>query len=207
MSYQNYRPLGVGEIPIITKNLIIINVLLFVFCNFIIKGVDLNHFLNLYTYNTGNFKPYQLITHMFMHADFGHLIFNMFGLYLFGSKLENLWGQKRYINFYLICGLAASIIELAFLYYKNETGILLGASGAIAGLLGATAYLFPNSEISLFMFPPIKFKYFVPIYFAVSLYRGFAQADNIAHFAHIGGLIAGVIIVFIWNRTNRKNLY
>ncbi len=207
MSYQNYRPLSFGEIPFITKNLIIVNAIFFVFCNYIIKTIDLNHFLNLYTYNTGNFKPYQLITHMFMHVDFSHLIFNMFGLYLFGSKLENLWGQKRYLNFYLICGLIAGLIEIAFLYYINKPGVLLGASGAIAGLLGATAYLFPNSEISLFMFPPIKFKYFVPIYIVASLYRGFSQFDNIAHFAHLGGLFAGIIIVIIWNKTNRKNLY
>jgi membrane associated rhomboid family serine protease len=206
MSYQNYRPLGAGDIPFITKNLIIINVLIFVFSNFIITSNDLNTYLDLYPFSSDNFKPHQFITHMFMHASISHLVFNMFGLYLFGSNLENLWGAKRYINFYLLCGLIASFGQIAFSYYTHQGAILLGASGAIAGLLGATGFLFPNSEISLFMFPPIKYKYFVPLYVAVSWYKGYHQFDNTAHFAHIGGLISGIIIVIIWNKTN-KNFY
>jgi membrane associated rhomboid family serine protease len=206
MSYHNHRPLGIGEIPFITKNLIIINVLLFVFTTYIIHAVDLRPYLSLYTYNTGNFKPHQLITHMFMHSGWSHLLFNMFGLYMFGSHLENYWGPKRYINFYLLCGLIASFCQLAFLYSHNTPAVLVGASGAVAGLLGATGYLFPNSEVGLFMFPPIKYRYFVPIYFAVSWYKGYMQEDHTAHFAHVGGLVAGIIIVLIWNKTN-KNFY
>ena len=102
MNYQNYRPLGFGDIPFVTKNLIIVNILVFVFSNFVIKTIDLNSYLNLYPFSSNNFKPHQFITHMFMHADFSHLIFNTFGLYLFGPKLESLWGPKRFINFYLI---------------------------------------------------------------------------------------------------------
>jgi membrane associated rhomboid family serine protease len=209
MSYQNYRPLSFGEIPFVTKNLIIINVLLFVFTNYVIRTVDFNAYLDLHTINTGGFKPHQFVTHMFMHASISHLAFNMFGLYLFGSKLESLWKSKRYINFYLVCGLAAAAVQFAVYYYTNQPAVMLGASGAIAGLMGATGYLFPNSDISLFMFPPIKYKYFVPLYFVASWYRGYmaAPGDNTAHFAHIGGLVAGIIIVFIRNKTNKQDFY
>lgn len=209
MSYQHYRPPSPFSLPVVTKNILIINVLLFIFSNYFIKNIDLNQYLNLYSFGLPNFKPHQMITHMFMHADFSHLIFNMFGLYIFGAKLESVWGPKRFINFYLLCGIFAALSQLLFCYLTDRPAIMLGASGAIAGLLGASGVLFPNTEIYFQMFIPIKIKYLVLLFFATNWYNGYllSNNDNVAHFAHLGGLLTGIIIVLIWNRTNRSSLY
>ncbi|MES2130720.1 MAG: rhomboid family intramembrane serine protease [Bacteroidota bacterium] len=208
MSYQQYRPLSPFELPLITKNLLLINVLLFVFTTYIIKPINLHHYLDLYYFTLPGFKPHQFITHMFMHADLRHLFFNMLGLYMFGSLLESVWGSKRFINFYLLCGIFAALSQLLFCYVSGQPAILLGASGAVSGLLGATGVLFPNREVYLYFFP-VKVKYLVPFFFAVSWYSGYQSltGDNTAHFAHVGGLVAGIIIVLIWNKTNRNTLY
>lgn len=210
MSYHQYRPLNPNELPLVTKNIIIINVLLYIFSHFIISNIDIGKYLNLYYFSLPSFKPHQLITHMFMHANIGHILFNMIGLYIFGANLENLWGPKRFLNFYLVCGLAAAFAQIIFCYVSNTPSIMLGASGAIAGLMGASWVLFPNTEISFAFFPiPFKLKYFVPLYIFISWYSGYNAyyGDNTAHFAHIGGLLTGAIIVLIWNKTNRNSFY
>lgn len=208
MSYQQYRPLSPFELPLVTKNILLINVLLFVFTTYIIKPINLNHYLDLYYFTLPGFKPHQFITHMFMHADLRHLFFNMLGLYMFGSLLESVWGSKRFINFYLLCGIVAALSQFLFCYVSGQPAVLLGASGAVSGLLGATGVLFPNREVYLYFFP-VKVKYLVPFFFAVSWYSGYQSlaSDNTAHFAHVGGLVAGIIIVLLWNKTNRNTLY
>ncbi len=202
------RFLSFNSIPFITKNLILINILLFIFGEFFITGVNIHKYLDLYYYTLPEFKPHQFITHQFMHGDFRHILFNMFGLYFFGSQLENVWGRKRYINFYLICGIAAGLTNFIISYINNEPSISLGASGAVYGLMGAYCFLFPNTEIMIY-FIPIKAKYLVPLMLAISIYSGthVKLGDNTGHFAHVGGLVVGIAIVWFWNRKNRDTFY
>jgi membrane associated rhomboid family serine protease len=162
--------------------------------------------LALFPYHSDFFKPYQLVTHMFAHANFMHILFNMYGLWMFGTILERSWGPKRFLIFYLACGLAAGIAQA--LLVKDAPAI--GASGAIMGLLGAFGYLFPNTQFFIIPFPfPIKAKYLVAIVAAIDIFGGFhpGGADNIAHFAHLGGLVMGLVLVIIWNKTNKKTFY
>ena len=178
------------------------------------------------------FQPYQLFTHMFAHSPtlIFHIIFNMLMLWMFGKILENVWGPKRFLFFYLACGVGAAALHLAVQYFRAEQflqaiqsgqdfdvekfrGALspaLGASGAIMGIMAAFAYLFPNTPLIIIPFPfPIKAKWLVLGYVALDLFGGIGAipGDNVAHFAHLGGAITGFIIVFIWNKTNRRTLY
>ncbi|MDE3214621.1 MAG: rhomboid family intramembrane serine protease [Bacteroidota bacterium] len=203
MGYNSFRPSQ--RIPPIVLNLIIINVIVFV-AQMALDGPDhvLTNFLALYPINSGFFKPYQLVTHMFAHGGFLHILFNMYALWLFGSVLERIWGPKKFLIFYFICGLAAGLTQ-AFLV-SNAPAI--GASGAIMGLLAAFAYTFPNTEFFILPFPfPIKAKYMAAIFAALDIFGGFSGGDDIAHFAHIGGLVMGLILVIIWNRTDKKRFY
>ncbi len=119
---------------------------------------------------------------------------------MFGSILENIWGPKRFLNFYLLCGLGAASLQLAISSFNNQYTILLGASGAVFGLLVAFAMMFPNTELQLYFLIPIKAKYLVIGYALFELYSGFFSFDNVAHFAHLGGLAVGIIIMLIWKR-------
>lgn len=234
---QYYRP---NRFPPVVKNLIIVNALVFIAQ--ITLGNNSNTIENLFALHDVRsvfFQPHQLITHMFMHGSFEHILFNMFALWMFGSLLENFWGAKRFLQFYLMCGLGAAILHLGVLYIEmkpawdylhslpretveeviHNPNILvmdkainsatLGASGAIFGCLAAFGYLFPNSLIYVYFMIPIKAKWFVLIYGGIELWLGFRNSagDSVAHFAHLGGAITGIIIVFIWNKTNRKTLY
>jgi len=202
MAYNNFRPSQ--NIPPVVLNLIIINVIVFVAQMVFDSSIGLTDILALYPYNSGLFKPYQLVTHMFAHGGFLHILFNMYALWLFGSVLERMWGPKKFLIFYLICGLAAGLTQMFFV--TNAPAI--GASGAIMGLLGAFAYTFPNTEFFIFPFPfPIKAKYMAAIFACFDLFGGFAGGDNVAHFAHIGGLVMGLILVIIWNKTDKKRFY
>jgi membrane associated rhomboid family serine protease len=149
---------------------------------------------------------------MFMHQAvysngdiaFAHILFNMFALWMFGSNLERFWGAKRFLTFYLLCGLAAGITQLVM----QRDGTAVGASGAIMGIMAGFAYLFPNTEMFIMFIPiPIKAKYVVPGFMALDLFGGISGGDNIAHWAHLGGAFAGLIIVIIWNKTNKKTFY
>lgn len=176
------------------------------------------------------FYPYQIFTHMFAHGSFMHIFFNMFGLYMFGRVLENFWGPKRFLIFYFICGIGAAACHLAVQYFRSEQLLhafnvenaalvtkyigaispALGASGAIMGIFVAFAYLFPNTELYMMFIPiPVKAKWAVLIMGVMDLFGGFAsvKGDNIAHFAHLGGAIAGFIMVYYWNKSNRKTFY
>ncbi len=200
MSFQEFKPRQFQQIPMVVKNILIINVLLFAGKFLLADKIDLDRYLDLFPIGTEYFKPHQFITYMFMHADLSHIFLNMLGVYMFGSILENIWGSKRFLNFYILCGLGAAAAQLAISSINNEYTILLGASGSVFGLLVAFAMMFPNTELQLYFVIPVKAKYLVTAYAAFELYNGFFSHDNVAHFAHLGGLVVGVIIMFIWKR-------
>ncbi len=169
-----------------------------------------------------NFKPWQIISHMFLHSGTPHLFSNMFGLFMFGPALETYMGSKKFFTYYVLCGIGAVILQGAFNYYEMSQLIvdsppylaaaksrMVGASGAIFGILGAFGFLFPNIEMMLLFFPfPIKAKYFVALYGLYELVQGAAGFENgIAHFAHLGGLITGLILLKFLNFQKQKGLY
>ena len=187
------------------KNLIIINALAY-FAQQVVTETpwgSLTEMFALHSIRTEWFKPYQVITHMFMHGSLFHLLFNMLALWMFGTILERIWGTKRFLIFYFICGFAAAITQM-FTFTPA-----IGASGAIMGVAAAFAVLFPNTPLFIFPIPfPIKAKWAILGYFAFDLFSGIAQVsgDNIAHFAHLGGGIAGFLLTKYFNR-NRRNFY
>lgn len=221
------------SLPKITKNILLINVILFVATwLFEKKGIDLVNILGLHYFAAPAFKPYQFITYMFMHGSIMHIFFNMYAVFMFGSILENTWGPKRFLFYYVFTGLGAAAIQLLVYYFQlmpmmDETNALLaqakdyaiqsqlleqrneylnrlvvvGASGSLFGLLLAFGMLFPNTELMMMFIPiPIKAKYFVAGYGAIELFSGIhnSAADNVAHFAHIGGMLFGFILLMIW---------
>ncbi|HMR90750.1 MAG TPA: rhomboid family intramembrane serine protease [Chitinophagaceae bacterium] len=230
--YRQYRP---NVFPPIVKNLLIINVLVFIAQNVIKpETFDITHTFALHDVHSVFFKPHQLITYMFMHGSFEHILFNMLAVWMFGSQLENFWGSKRFLIYYIVTGLGAGLLHLLVLYLEMAPAMeqfrslpvdmqldlirsdrfiinipTLGASGAVFGLLAAFGYLFPNSLIYVYFLIPLKAKWFVLIYGAIELMLAVRNSagDNVAHFAHLGGAITGFIIVLIWNKTNRKTLY
>jgi len=204
----NYSRGGYGfSFPPIVKNLLIINGLVFLAQYVFAKqGIQLEIWGALWGIGTGNFKGWQLVTYQFMHGSIGHIFFNMLTLWIFGSHLETFWGGKRFLFFYIVCGIFAGVAQLIM---QNE-GVALGASGSIMGLMAAFAYLFPNTELIILPLPiPVKAKYLIPLMMAYDLFGGVApqMGDNVAHWAHLGGALAGIVIVIIWNRTNRQTLY
>ena len=205
MAFNNYGNRFQQTTPVVL-NLIIINVLVY-FIQSMFDGPDekITREIALFPYQSTYFKPYQLVTHMFAHGGFFHLLFNMFVLWMFGTMLERSWGPKRFFIFYFACGLAAGV---AHLLLQNVPAV--GASGAIMGLFAAFAYLFPNTQLIIFPIPvPIKAKYAVALMAAIDLFGGVypAAGGNIAHFAHLGGLAMGFILVIYWNKTNKKTFY
>lgn len=292
-----FRPGRFQILPTIVKNLIIINSIM-AFAQFVLGrfGIDLSDYLGLHYWKSTYFKPWQYFTHMFLHGSYNdvnltimHLFSNMFALWMFGSILENVWGPKRFLTFYIVCGLGAAalhmgvlayeykVIEQAFTHYQqnptldqfnlflnqrvklsgnplsmqlyeiakvwssspsqdlaNESisavnqylhglnyrptgqyipGIYdeatVGASGAVFGILFAFGYLFPNTLLYLYFLVPIKAKYVVAAYALFELYAGIQNSagDNVAHFAHLGGMVVGFIILKIWNKQNRRNFF
>lgn len=204
MAFNNYGNRS-SQITPIVLNLIIINAIVFSAQLFLDNSFNITGLFALYPYNSGLFKPYQLVTHMFTHGGFLHIIFNMYALWIFGTTLERVWGPKRFLIFYLTCGLAAGVTQLIL-----TDNAAVGASGAIMGLLAGFAYLFPNQEFFIIPIPfPIKAKYMVALYAAYDLFGGIhpGTADNIAHYAHLGGLVMGFVLVIIWNKTNKKTFY
>lgn len=223
-NFKFTRPSG---FPPIVKNLIIINVLVWV-AQLIYDKQDgvLTMFLTskiaLFPIGDEMFKPYQVATHMFAHSSyqyinefqshivFYHILFNMFGLFMFGRILENVWGAKRFLFFYLACGVGAAVAHLGMQYFLGQGAPAVGASGAVMGIFAAFAYLFPNTELYIMFIPiPVKAKWVMLGLAALDLFGGFASmgGDNVAHFAHLGGALTGFIIVLYWNKTNRKSLY
>lgn len=229
-----FRPSRFEILPPVIKNLVIINGLMFL-AQITIKTTpfgSLEDLFALHTWQSDLFQPWQFITHMFMHGDFGHLFFNMFALWMFGSILENVWGQKRFLTFYFICGLGAALSHMIALHFENQDYINLfnslsleekiasrdslamllnqptvGASGAVFGCLAAFGYLFPNTYLYLYFLFPVKAKWFVIAYIAIELISTFRNSagDNVAHLAHLGGALVGFLLVWFWNKKNRRN--
>lgn len=227
----------------VVKNLIIINVILY-FGVFILPP-EIQQWFRLYPPMSDQFKPVQLITHMFMHGSPMHLFFNMFGLFLFGPPLEALWSPKRFLFFYLVAGFGAAAIHLGVNYFEylsligsmnpDEVALVLreggdvmlsgkqytdsmlaklnstinipvvGASGALYGVLVGYGMNFPNAKLALIFFPvPVKAMYFIPGLIALDLIGGFTGfsifGQNIAHFAHVGGALFGLLLILYWRK-------
>jgi membrane associated rhomboid family serine protease len=197
-----------GSLPQVTKVILIINVILFLLDQFITRGV-IGSYLALYSIHTQVFKPYQLVTHMFIHGGWGHILFNMLGLFMFGRVVETVLGSKKFFILYFLSGIGAAALQLTIYYFQGLAVPMVGASGAIFGISVAFAMLFPNVELMIILFPvPIKAKYLVPIYLVVELFSGIASfnGDHIAHFAHIGGAIVGFLLIKFWKK-NQFNIY
>jgi membrane associated rhomboid family serine protease len=231
-----FSPGGFDVLPPVVKNLIIVNALVWLAQITLGRYFPIEDLFALHDVHSTLFRPHQLITHLFMHDPSGpfHIFFNMFALWMFGKTLENVWGSKRFLIFYVLCGLGAACMHLGVLYYENgklleQFAMLdpanrdmlneqviqkineatLGASGAVFGCLAAFGYLFPNTYVYLYFFVPIKVKWFVIGYAAVELWSGIRNAagDNVAHFAHLGGALVGLILVIYWNKSNRNTFY
>jgi membrane associated rhomboid family serine protease len=245
---NDYRRGRLGNIPPVVKNLIMINVILFL-ATLVMQGTfgfDLSQYLALFHIKSEYFRPYQFVTHMFMHGSFMHIFFNMFALWMFGRVLESVWGPRRFFIYYMITGLGAAMVHMTVLYiqYKSleaqmtqeqiemvlsegyrifsqnqrfvnplmdQMNVLLhvrtvGASGAVFGVLLAFGMLFPNTQLML-LFPPIpiRAKYFVIIYGGIELWLAFTQpGSHIAHFAHLGGMLFGFLLIQLWKRDRGK---
>ena len=239
-----YRQSFLGSIPPVVKNLIAINLIMYL-ATLAAPGLlyrfgivaDLRDVLGMHYWQAEKYNVAQMITYMFMHGGFSHLFFNMFALYMFGSTLENFWGPKRFLIYYLVTGVGAGIVQQitwtielqpVFAQVNNwlaqspgDAAVILqqkadllnrfvtvGASGSVFGLLLAFGWLFPEVRLMLLFFPvPIKARVFVIIYGVAELFLGVAQfsGDRIAHFAHLGGMIFGVILILIWK--NKRKLY
>ncbi len=276
--YQQYRPNQFSTFPPVVKNLLIINGLCFL-ANIVLQSrgwYDMNEHFGLYYPESTLFKPYQLLTHVFMHGTFMHLFFNMFSLWMFGGVLENHWGPKRFFIYYFITAFGAAALYLGVNAYEvhqikeviasfnaqpdydtffgiiqrdsffaNDIHIVdflsewkkdpsnpdfvtgakqivdyllirkinvpvVGASGAVFGLLLGFGMLFPNTQLVMLFFPfPIKAKYFVLIYGLLEFYQGISNdpSDNVAHFAHLGGMLFGFVMIKLWNKKDRNNFY
>ena len=236
---------GILDLPPVVKNIIMINVIMILayFAANSVFGIDLNSLLGLYFPKSEQFKPFQIVTHMFMHGGIWHIFFNMYALYIFGPVLENVWGPKRFFIFYMVCGLGAAFTHesVIFIQYNHLIQSLspenihavitegttyfhqgkvftdpdmqslqlllntptVGASGAIFGVLLAFGVLFPNTQLMLLIPPiPIKAKYLVMGYGALELYLAVTQpGSNIAHAAHLGGMLFGYLLIRYWRKT------
>ena len=248
MSFQQYRPNSFSVLPPVVKNLLILNGLFFlasmVFSSNL--GIDLDTLLGLHYPLSQSFRPWQVVSYMFMHGSFMHLFFNMFALWMFGNTLENLWGSKRFLIYYMVTGIGAALIQMAVTYIRlmplyeqvspdtlnmimtqgadivqsgknfidpvaGEINVLIntatiGASGAVFGILLAFGMLFPNTMLYIYFAIPIKAKWFVILYGAMELFSGIANnpTDNVAHFAHLGGMLFGCILIKIWQKKSNR---
>lgn len=221
---EQYSPTGFKVLPTVVKNLLIINALMFL-ATFTFQrfNIDLSNILGLHFFKASDFRIYQFVTYMFMHANFGHLFFNMFALWMFGNTLENIWGSKRFLLFYMVCGIGAGLCQELVQYIQYATSLsqygtvnlggqivtmdaylnmmnTVGASGAIYGLLLAFGMMFPDSRIYLYFLLPIKAKWFVIAYAVIELITGLTGFDNVAHFAHLGGMLFGLLLILYWRK-------
>ncbi len=279
MSYQQYRPNSFNVLPLVVKNLLIINGLFFLATFALQNQFDLTDKLGLHYPLSDKFQPYQIITYMFMHGGLMHIIFNMFALWMFGNTLENYWGPKRFLIYYIITGIGAAVCHYAVVHFQiqptlsiidsyianpslesfkafldsgnfqltsadmvnnfNENiptyynkaiesqnytealrisvdymhtfkadflngPVVVGASGSVFGILLAFGMLFPNTMLYIYFAIPIKAKWFVVIYGAMELFSGIANrpTDNVAHFAHLGGMLFGFFLIKYWQKKN-----
>ena len=151
------------------------------------------------------YKPWQLVTYMFMHGGIGHLFFNMYTLYIFGSVLENIWGTKKFLTFYFVTGVGAALVHILVQHLTGDFALTVGASGAIYGILMGYAMLYPDSVLTLII-PPIsmKAKWFVLVFAGIELLLGVTGTQaGVAHFAHLGGLIFAFLLIMYWKKKHR----
>ena len=205
--------------PPITKNLLILNVIVLL-AEWVLPrvGIDLVDLLGMHYFLADGFGVHQLLTYMFLHDPSGlsHIFFNMFALYMFGGLLERYWGGKRYLIYYLVTGLGAGLVQQVvwfltvpeeFMPYADML-ITIGASGAIFGLLLAIGMIFPNLPLYLMFVPiPIKAKYFVIVYGLIELWQGISGSGlvgGVAHFAHLGGMLFGIILILVWRKNGNR---
>lgn len=229
MSYERQRPGlfgGFSFFPPVIKFMLISNVVIFFLQRFLLPMLKIGvthldyYFLNLFALQpifgiapelaryVGDFYPWQIITYMFLHGDFGHLFFNMFALWMFGVEIENLWGPKKFLIYYFLCGISAAAANLFIAPLFSSVGPTIGASGAIYGVLVAFAFLFPNRHIYLYFLLPIKAKYLIIFYIAIEvIYVASNQATGIAHVAHLGGAVAGLIYLFSTKKSIFENIF
>jgi rhomboid family protein len=280
MSYQEFRPSRFQLLPFVIKNLIIINVIVFL-ASTVLKaqlGLDMTEYLGLHYFESDLFRPHQFITYMFMHGGVWHIVMNMFALWMFGNVLENVWGPKRFLFFYLVTGIGAAFIYMLYQWYNihqmeeaialyanapsaidfsglmksqfpfalndpqvqgfinswseakgDESGFVrqslfflntlfeevkniptVGASGSVYAVLAGFGMLFPNTIVYILLFPfPIKAKYMVTFYIGMEVYYAIQNnpGDNVAHLAHLGGVLFAFILIKIWNKKNRQHFY
>ena len=277
MSYQNFRPTSRGSLPEVVKNLLIINGIVYLATILLAqRGIDLVRILGLHYFASDQFRIWQIVSYMFMHdigqpgnISFMHILMNMFILFMFGPMVEMVWGNKRFLKYYMLTGIGAAVTHYFIVYLQinpeinflnkiiasqslaelsavinNATGSggiidqfskeiiqdglsldrtiqfaasiksqiyeaippVIGASGAVFGILLAYGMLFPNSILYLFFAIPIRAKYAVVLFGVMELYYGIRGGDNVAHFAHLGGLLTGLIIILLErNRPWKKN--
>ena len=232
----DYRFSSPFHLPPVIKNLMIINALVFM-AQVIGRGIEphwVENWFALHDLHSVYFRPHQFITHMFMHGSFTHLFFNMIGLWMFGVALEHRYGSKKFLQFYILTGLGAALLHMGILYFEMEPIMdiyrklpaedqlsliddptfklnvaTLGASGAVFGCLAAFGYLYPNSIIYIDFLIPIRAKWMVLIYAGMELMLAIRNSagDTVAHFAHLGGALTGFLLVYFWNKRNRRSFY
>jgi len=272
MNYQQYSPAGFSLLPPVVKNLLIINGLCYLATISLESAfsIDLVGLMGLHYFGSDLFRPYQFATYMFFHADFPHILYNMFALWMFGYLLENVWGPKRFLSYYIITGIGAGIIQMAVTwwdlssiqhaaatygsnpsldgfiafvknyyprYYEVEGTVkifinewslnhsipayasqsveyvnqliklqmdvpTIGASGAVYGILLAFGMMFPNMLVYIYFLFPIKAKWIVLLYGGIEIFSGISNnpSDNVAHFAHLGGMLFGLIMILYWKK-------
>ena len=253
------RPTLWNSIPPVVKNLIIINFILWL-ATVVLQRFNLNGILGMHYWGSDKFFLTQMITYMFMHGNFSHFFFNMFALFMFGGLIEQTWGSKRFLLYYMVTGIGAGIVQQvvwtidilpivrafneaissgsveSLLPYQQELSryfnipdlrlteipywiqlkqaylnlfVTIGASGAVFGLLLAYGMMFPNSEVFIMFIPiPIKAKYFVIIYGVVELFLGVSgRMDGVAHFAHLGGMLFGILLILYWKKKGKLHNY
>ncbi|OGU63144.1 MAG: rhomboid family intramembrane serine protease [Ignavibacteria bacterium RBG_16_36_9] len=202
---NSYRPFGGFSVfPPVIKNLMIINVAVFfiqmIANNLMLGGKPLWYVLNLWfalnPISEGfNFQIWQLITYQFMHGGFSHIFFNMFMLWMFGMEIENMWGSKKFLTYYLICGIAAGLAQLFIAPLFSTPAVTIGASGAIFGVMIAFGMLFPDRHIFLYFLIPIRSKYLIGFLFILEIFWIGDAGSNVAHLAHLGGALAGFLFI------------
>lgn len=217
------------NMPPVTKNIIIINALFFLAMYVTPRyGIDLTQMMGLHFFLASDFKIYQLITYMFMHGNFAHILFNMFAVWMFGRIVESAWGSRRFLIYYLICGIGAGLFQEIAQYIDYAasgmsaydsvnigTAIIpmgtylnmlttVGASGAVYGILLAFGLSYPEERLFIIPIPiPIKAKYFVIGYAVIELVSGLSSSnDGVAHFAHLGGMVIGFLLILYWTKQN-----
>ena len=204
MSYYSYNSGGgfMSNVPTAVKHIILISIGMMVLTYINDPLMTRLFALNPITFVT---KPWQLVTYMFMHGGFWHLFFNMYTLYIFGSILEQIWGTRKFLLFYFVTGIGAALVHIVVQYMTGSFALTVGASGAIYGILMGYAMLYPDSVMTL-IFPPIsmKAKWFVLIFAGIELLMGITGTQaGVAHFAHLGGLVFGYLLILYWKKKHR----